>query len=149
MCSVGIVIVKNQKVSNTFYELIHPAPNYYCDWGTEIHGLIHRDTDQADPLPVIWREIAPALTGLSLVAHNSPFDESYLRSIFGYYGISYPDYKFSCACDNRAKHSELPDHRLDTAAEHIEFDLKDHHHVLTDALTCAEIAKAICRTPNK
>lgn len=31
VCSVGIVIVKNQKVSNTFYELIRPAPNYYCD----------------------------------------------------------------------------------------------------------------------
>ena len=73
VCSVGIVIVKNQRVLDTFYELIRPVPNYYCDWATEIHGLTHRDTDQADPFPAVWQKIGPALTGLPLVAHNSPF----------------------------------------------------------------------------
>ena len=62
VCSVGIVIVKNQKVSDTFYELIRPAPNYYCDWATEIHGLTYHDTAHADPFPVVWQKIAPVLT---------------------------------------------------------------------------------------
>ena len=102
VCSVGIVIVKNQRVSDTFYELIRPALNYYCDWATEIHGLTHHDTERADPFPVVWREIAPALTGLPLVTHNSPFVESCLRSVFEYYGN--PDYDFFVRADNRAKY---------------------------------------------
>lgn len=59
VCSVGIVIVKNQKVSDTFYELIRPAPNYYCDWATEIHGLTYHDTAHADPFPVVWQKNSP------------------------------------------------------------------------------------------
>lgn len=49
VCSVGVVIVRNNKVSDTFYELIRPAPNYYCDWATDIHGLTYEDTIDADP----------------------------------------------------------------------------------------------------
>lgn len=104
VCSVGIVIVRNQEVSDTFYELIRPALNYYCDWATEIHGLTHHDTERTDPFPVVWREIAPALTGLPLVTHNSPFVESCLRSVFEYYGMLYPDYDFFVRADNRAKY---------------------------------------------
>lgn len=144
VCSVGIVIVKNQKVSDTFYELIRPAPNYYCDWATEIHGLTYHDTAHADPFPVVWQKIAPVLTNLPLVAHNSSFDEGCLRSVFEYYGMSYPDYEFFCTCrQSRKVFPKLPDHRLDTVAGHIGFDLKNHHHALVDALACAEIAKII------
>lgn len=126
------------------YELIRPALNYYCDWATEIHGLTHHDTERADPFPVVWRKIVSALTGLPLVAHNSPFDESCLRSVFEYYGMLYPDYEFFCTCrQSRKAFPELPDHRLDTVAGHIGFDLKDHHHALADVLACAEIAKII------
>ena len=144
VCSVGIVIVKNQRVSDTFYELIRPVPNYYCDWATEIHGLTYHDTAHADPFPVVWQKIAPVLTNLPLVAHNSSFDEGCLRSVFEYYGMSYPDYEFFCTCrQSRKVFPELPDHRLDTVAGHIGFDLKNHHHALVDALACAEIAKII------
>lgn len=144
VCSVGIVIVKNKKTVETFYELIRPVPNYYCDWATEIHGLTYHDTAHADPFPVVWQKIAPALTNLPLVAHNSLFDEGCLRSVFEYYGMSYPDYEFFCTCrQSRKVFPELPDHRLDTVAGHIGFDLKNHHHALVDALACAEIAKII------
>ena len=55
-----------------------------------------------------------------------------------------PDYEFLCTCrQSRKVFPELPDHRLDTVAGHIGFDLKNHHHALADALACAEIAKII------
>ena len=81
---------------------------------------------------------------LPLVAHNSSFDEGCLRSVFEYYGMSYPDYEFFCTCrQSRKVFPELPDHRLDTVAGHIGLDLKNHHYALADALACAEIAKII------
>ena len=38
ICSVGIVIVRNGKIVDSFYSLIQPEPNYYCYWNTKIRG---------------------------------------------------------------------------------------------------------------
>lgn len=144
VCSVGIVIVKNFEIADTIYELIRPTPNYFSRWATEIHGLTYDDTADADPFPVVWQRITPRIEGLPLVAHNSPFDEGCLRSAFMHYGMNYPNYKFYCTCrGSRKVFPGLPNHRLDTVARHIGFDLKNHHHALADAIACAEIAKAI------
>lgn len=144
VCSVGVVIVRNNKVSDTFYELIRPVPNYYCGWATDIHGLTYNDTIDADPFPMVWQKIAPAIECLPLVAHNSPFDESCLRSVFERYGLPYPGYEFYCTYRlSRRLFPDLPNHRLNTVAEHIGFDLKNHHHALADAEACAEIARTI------
>ncbi|MBP5582643.1 MAG: 3'-5' exoribonuclease, partial [Bacteroidales bacterium] len=47
VCSVGIVIVKNGEIVDTFYSLIKPEPNYYNYWCTQVHGLTRNDTDSA------------------------------------------------------------------------------------------------------
>ena len=39
VCSIGIVIVKNNEIIDKFYSLIHPVPNYYTYWNTQIQGL--------------------------------------------------------------------------------------------------------------
>lgn len=39
VCSVGIVIVRDGAVVETFYRLIRPAPDYYLTFNTQIHGL--------------------------------------------------------------------------------------------------------------
>ena len=142
VCSVGVVIVRNNKVSDTFYELIRPAPNYYCGWATDIHGLTYNDTIDADPFPVVWQKIAPAIECLPLVAHNSPFDEGCLRAVFQLYGMPYPEYRFFCTlrASRRVFGRELPDHRLHTVSVRCGFDLQNHHHALADAEACAAIA---------
>ena len=98
VCSVGIVIVKGGKIVNKIYRLIRPAPNYYTQWTTAIHGLTYDDTMEADDFPEVWAEIKPLLEGLPLVAHNSPFDEGCLRAVHELYGMTYPNYKFYCTC---------------------------------------------------
>ena len=39
VCSVGIVIVRNGEIVDTFYSLINPEPNYYNYWCTQVHCL--------------------------------------------------------------------------------------------------------------
>lgn len=46
VCSVGIVIVRDGEIVDKFYSLIHPTPNYYTYWTTQIHGLTRKDTDR-------------------------------------------------------------------------------------------------------
>ena len=39
VCSVGIVIVRNGEIVDTFYSLIQPEPNYYNYWCSQVHVL--------------------------------------------------------------------------------------------------------------
>ena len=85
VCSVGVVIVRDGKIVDSFYSLIQPEPNYYCYWNTKVHGLTQRDTDNAPVFPEVWAQIAPMIEGLPLVAHNKSFDESCLKAVFRCY----------------------------------------------------------------
>ena len=39
VCSVGVVMVRNGQVADSFYSLIQPEPNYYNYWCQLVHGL--------------------------------------------------------------------------------------------------------------
>lgn len=96
VCSVGVVVVRNGKVTDKLYRLIKPTPNFYTYWCTEVHEMTNEDTDDAMDFPEVWAEIAPHIQGLPLVAHNSPFDESCLKAAFEAYDMKYPGYRFYC-----------------------------------------------------
>jgi DNA polymerase-3 subunit epsilon len=142
VCSVGVVIVRNGQIVDKLYHLIHPEPEWYSYWNTQIHGLTAKDTAHEKVFPFVWKEIAPKIDGLPLVAHNSPFDEGCLRAVFRVYQMDYPDYRFYCTCRaSRKKYGKLlPNHQLHTVAAHCGFDIENHHHALADAEACAAIA---------
>ena len=84
VCSVGIVVMNRGVIEDRFYSLIHPAPNFYSRRNTAIHGLSREDTEEALAFPTVWREIAPMIEGIPLVAHNSMYDEGCLKAVFGF-----------------------------------------------------------------
>ncbi|MCD7970917.1 MAG: 3'-5' exonuclease [Alistipes sp.] len=144
VCSVGIVVVWDGRITETIYRLIRPRPNYYSYFNTAIHKLTARDTDQEPDFSQVWSEIACRITGMPLVAHNSPFDEGCLRAAFEIYGMTYPGYRFHCTCRaSRRAFPYLPNHKLKTVALHCGYDLTNHHHALADAEACATIALKI------
>lgn len=142
ICSVGIVIVKDGKITEKLYRLIRPYPNYYSYRNTQVHGLTFQDTVYAPTFPEVWKEINPMITGLALVAHNSPFDEGCLKAAFQAYNMAYPGYTFYCTCkaSRRTFGKSLPNHQLQTVALQCGYDLSRHHHALYDAEACAQIA---------
>lgn len=144
VCSVGVVIVRNNEIVDSFYSLINPEPNYYNYWCTKVHGLTNRDTDDAPVFPEVWKQIAPLIEGLPLVAHNSPFDESCLKAVFRVYQMDYPDYKFYDTLSTvRRTMKGLENHQLHTVAAVCGYQLDNHHHALADAEACAWIAREI------
>lgn len=144
VCSVGVVIVKNNEIVDSFYSLINPEPNYYNYWCTKVHGLTNQDTDDAPIFPEVWKQIAPLIEGLPLVAHNSPFDESCLKAVFRVYLMDYPDYKFYDTLSTvRRTMKGLENHQLHTVAAVCGYQLDNHHHALADAEACAWIAREI------
>lgn len=144
VCSVGIVIVRDGEIVDTFYSLIQPEPNYYRYWCSQVHGLCREDTEDAPVFPDVWAQIEPLIEGLPLVAHNKAFDESCLKAVFRCYQMDYPDYEFlDTLAASRRLLPDLPNHQLDTVAAACGFPMAHHHHALADAEACAMIALKI------
>ncbi len=141
VCSIGIVVVRNGIITERFYSLIQPEPNYYTYSNSNIHGLTCEDTDKAPVFSHVWNKVEPLIEGLPLVAHNKGFDESCLKAVFCTYRIDYPNYIFYCTLtESRRQLRHLPNHRLKTVAEDCGFILANHHNALADAEACAQIA---------
>jgi len=144
VCSVGIVIVRGGEIVDRFYSLINPEPDYFTYWCTRVHGLTHKDTDDAPVFPEVWKRVEPMISGLPLVAHNSRFDEGCLKAVFRVYRMDYPDYVFyDTLCASRRVFNSLPDHQLQTVAAACGYSLDNHHHALADAEACAWIAREV------
>jgi DNA polymerase-3 subunit epsilon len=144
VCAVGIAVVKDGEVVETFYSLIQPEPNYYNYWNTKVHGLTAQDTDDAMVFPKVWEQIEPLLGELPLVAHNKSFDESCLKAVFRVYQMDYPDYDFHCTLKAAKKQfPQLPNHQLHTVSEYCGYEMRKHHEALDDAYACAIIGSKV------
>lgn len=144
VCSVGIVIVKNGVIKDTFYSLVNPEPNYYNYFCTQVHGLTQKDTENAPSFPEVWKQIEPLIDGLPLVAHNARFDSSCLKAVFRTYQMDYPNYVFyDTLSKSRQVLPGLENHKLPTVAKACGYNLESHHHALADAEACAWIAREI------
>ena len=145
VCSVGVVVVRGGVITDTFYSLIHPEPEYYQWFCRRVHGLGPEDTEDAPVFPYVWEQIEPLIEDLPLVAHNSRFDEGCLRAVFRVYQMDYPDYVFydTLWASRRVFGHSLPNHQLQTVASACGYELENHHHALADAEACAWIARRI------
>ena len=145
VCSVGVVVVRGGVITDTFYSLIHPEPEYYQWFCRRVHGLGPEDTEDAPVFPYVWEQIEPLIEDLPLVAHNSRFDEGCLRAVFRVYQMDYPDYVFydTLWASRRVFGHSLPNHQLQTVASACGYELENHHHALADAEACACIALTI------
>ncbi len=142
VCSVGVVVVRGGLITDTFYSLIHPEPEYYKWFCQQVHGICQEDTETAPVFPFVWEKVAPLIESLPLVAHNARFDEGCLKAVHRVYQMDYPDYRFydTLAASRRHFGRLLPNHQLHTVAAACGFDLTNHHHALADAEACAHIA---------
>lgn len=140
VCSVGIVIVRDCKIVDSFYSLIKPEPAYYNFWCSQVHGLTAQDTEDAPLFPNVWAQVAPKIERLPLIAHNKAFDENCLKAVFQCYRMDYPDYQFHCTLLKSRRVWPHGPHNLDIIAERCGYSLRNHHHALADAEACAAIA---------
>lgn len=145
VCSVGVVVVRDGEITDKFYSLIRPEPEFYSYWNTRVHGITMNDTLNAPVFSEVWEQILPLIEGLPLVAHNKSFDESCLKALFRMYQLDYPDYDFHCTLQMSKKKLKglLPNFQLHTVSRFCGFELMDHHHALADAEACAWIARQV------
>ena len=143
-CSMGIVIVRNDEIVDTFYSLIKPVPNHYDVYTTKVHHIKYKDTIDAETFPAVWHKVSDKVKGLPMVAHGISFDERVLKALHNYYHIRYPNFKFYCThLGSEVLVQDVENHKLKTVAKHFGYDLTQRHHALADAEACAVIAMNI------
>ena len=159
VCSVGVVMVRNRQIVDSFYSLIQPEPNYYSYFCQRVHGITQAETDDAPVFSMVWEQLEKRIAevffseqehddvryqiaSLPFVAHNARFDEGCLKAVFRVYQMEYPDYRFydTLTASRRQFGLSLPNHQLHTVAAACGYDLQNHHHALADAEACTAIA---------
>ena len=170
ICSVGVVMVRDGQIMDSFYSLIQPEPNYYNYWCQRVHGISQSETDDAPVFSKVWPQLEERIVevyfsdlkvgvwraisdqenddiryqiaAIPFVAHNARFDEGCLKAVFRVYQMDYPDYHFydTLTASRRQFGQSLPNHQLQTVAAACGHDLQSHHHALADAKACAAIA---------
>lgn len=147
ICAIGAVRVTGGVISNRFYELVKPEPEYYFRHFTlNIHGIGREDTENARVFSDVWRDVHRFIGGLPLVAHNKAFDEKCIRAAHKVYGMDYPDYTFLCtltAARKRIPRQMLTSYSLPFVCEFLGIPFYNHHDALADAEGCAKIAMTI------
>ena len=144
ICAIGAVRVVDGLITDRFYELVKPEPEYYFRYFTEeIHGIGMKDTEDADTFDHVWRRLEPLIGDLPLVAHNKAFDERCIRAAHKTYCMDYGDYPFFCTVVKARRtipRTLCPSFSLPYLCDFLGIPFSNHHNALADAEACAKIA---------
>lgn len=148
-CSFAIAVVLEGEITERKSWLIRPEPFRFDTINSHIHGLKEHDLVKQPNFSQLWPEISTHLQGQHIIAHNTSFDLSVLRSVLDIYNIPYPDFSYSCTLSlSKIIWPELKKHKLDHIAKHFGIEFK-HHEALDDAYACAMIANELIKHLNK
>lgn len=140
ICSVGIAVFEDGKMTDTYYSLICPptkSENYYC---YKIHGLHYKDVKDSPKFSDVWQMINEKyIKDSPLVAHCASFEKSCIEAYGEEYGTK-KDYVYLDTLDlSREKVTWIKSHRLNLVCEALGYKLKHHHNALEDAIACGEV----------
>lgn len=140
VCSIGLAVIENNKITDTFYSLVCPPSkdeNYYC---CLTHGIKYKDVKNYPKFDEIWKQIDEKyIKGSTLIAHNVGFEKSCINSCNETFNTN-NNYNYIDTLKLSRKYlSQLNKHTLDAVCESLHCDLKNHHNALDDAIACAEI----------
>lgn len=150
VCSVGIAVINDNKITDTFYSLICPTSkneNYYC---CKVHGLSYNDVKDSPKFQDIWWKIDEKyIKGCPLIAHNVGFEKSCINACNQEFGTNNDYVYIDTLRMGRKQIKGLKNYQLDTVCESLGYKLKNHHNALDDAKACAEIFTRLNNKQNK
>ncbi|HAT56004.1 MAG TPA: exonuclease [Veillonellaceae bacterium] len=140
-CAVGIVTGDGRKIIKETYHLMRPPRMVFDDDCIRVNQIHPADVENEPEFPAFWEELAEALDGSIVFAHNAPFDMGVLSAMMDWYDI--PDIHFQWGCTvklSRVLWKDMPNHRLNTVAGMLGFSFH-HHQALDDARACEFIVR--------
>lgn len=147
-CAVGLVVVRNGKVTDEHYRLMRPpgatGPEDFDDYNTDLHGIDWEKVRDQPKFLAVWRSLAPIIGELPLVAHNAGFDIGVLRDALDESDAPWPTLSYTCTLVTSRRVLNLPSYSLPFVATELKVALGQHHQALDDARTAASILLRLC-----
>lgn len=117
---------------------------------SDLHGVTKSRAFFAPDFRDISKNLHATLAGKALVAHNSDFDEKFIRMEFSRVGMDLPDAQFIDTLGLARRHIKgVLNYKLITLVDQLGIEVSDApsggaHDAMYDALCCAELLKEIC-----
>ncbi len=137
MSAIGIVVVEDGEITDTFYSLINPECRF-DSFNISLTKITPYMVADQPTFPELWERLRFYFEKGILAAHNAPFDMSVLGKCLRDYGIAWrreQDYVCTCQIGRRVL-PQLSSHGLDAMADYYALPL-DHHNAKSDTLACA------------
>lgn len=139
ICSIGLYLIDNGQVVDSFYTLIKPIPERFTPFNISIHHITQHDIQEAPTLAELWSKISWYFEDSILVAHNAAFDIGCIEASLKLAGIPCPHAKIAdTVILSRKLWPDLENHKLNTCGKALQLDF-NHHHAMEDAYVSAMI----------
>lgn len=141
-CSIGMAFVENNTIVDEKYYLIQPPTLFMDPSMVGVHGITEDDVRHALKFDEVWKEIQGYFQGEHLIiAHNAQFDMSVLKNCLLTYKLDIPEFTYACSIpiSTCALGRERVSGSLKDRAARFGVQLDQHHHALSDAITCAQL----------
>lgn len=138
MSAVGITVVEDGKITESFYSLVNPE-TYFDYFNIRLTGINERAVTSAPTFPELWQRVEPMISNGLLVAHNAVFDMNVLKRCLRDYEIDWKPYaRYICTVQMGRRLLPGMSHKLNVLCDHYGIAL-DHHHADSDSSACAQI----------
>lgn len=139
ICSMGICVVRNNKIKEVKEFLIKPEPFEFEDYNIAIHGITPQMVYDKPTFDLCWDEVQGYLEGETVIAHNASFDIGALTKTLAAFGIELPSFEYICTVKLSQKaYPELPSHKLNALGDSLGINFS-HHTACDDAYACAMV----------
>ncbi len=128
---IGAVLYKGGKVVEEFETYVNPAMPIPQNI-TELTGITDDMVKDAPSEEEAVKAFLDFASGRMLVAHNAPFDISFIRRVATQFGLAFENPYLDTVSLSRYLNTELKRHRLDVLAEYFELGDFDHHRATDD-----------------
>ncbi len=136
---VGLAKIENGEITETFATLINPGvPLPYSI--TMLTGITQDDLEFAPTFEEVAHQIIQFIGEAPIVAHNAPFDFSFLQNELKLSGFESPENKALCTAKiARRLFPEMPKKSLAALSRKFAIRNKNTHRALSDAVTAAKV----------
>ena len=139
ICSMGICVVKNNKIVETKGMLFKPTPFEFNEYNIAIHGITPQMVWDKPRFCDVWDKIKPYLDGKLVIAHNASFDIGALKKTLDLFSITLPTFDYLCTVKLSQKaYPQLESHKLNALGDALGIEFS-HHTACDDAYACAEV----------
>lgn len=135
---VGAVKIVRGKTTEKFSSFVS-CPKKLEDYIINLTGITNEDLKDAPAVDKVLKDFYEFCKGCILVAHNLPFDYSFISYYGEQYGLYFNNQKLdTIALAKEILHGNVENYKLSTLAHYFKINFT-HHRALYDAETTAKI----------